>query len=110
MSDHLSQHIYHTVGIEGNTMTLAQTRSVLETKLAVGGKSVMEHNEVLGLDAALKYVNQTLVDKVGDLSLQDILEIHKRVIGYVDPIEVLNSIYGFNGDLLYDLQFCDEIT
>ena len=110
MSDHPSQHIYHTVGIEGNTMTLAQTRSVLETKLAVGGKSVMEHNEVLGLDAALKYVNQTLVDKVGDLSLQDILEIHKRVIGYVDPIEVLNSIYGFNEDLLYDLQFCDEIT
>ena len=93
MSNHSPQHIYHTVGIEGNTMTLAQTRSVLETKLAVGGKSVMEHNEVLGLDAALKYVNQTLVDKVGDLSLQDILEIHKRVIGYVDPIEVLNSIY-----------------
>ena len=91
-------------------MTLAQTRSVLETKLAVGGKSVMEHNEVLGLDAALKYVNQTLVDKVGDLSLQDILEIHKRVIGYVDPIEVLNSIYGFNEDLLDYLQFCDEIT
>ena len=84
-----SQHIYHTVGIEGNTMTLAQTRSVLETKMAVAGKSVMEHNEVLGLDAALKYVNQTLVDRVtGEISLQDILEIHKRVIGFVDPIEV----------------------
>jgi len=81
------QHIYHTVGIEGNTMTLAQTRSVLETKMAVAGKSVMEHNEVLGLDAALKYVNQTLVDRVGEISLQDILEIHKRVIGFVDPIE-----------------------
>ena len=85
------QHIYHTVGIEGNTMTLAQTRSVLETKMAVAGKSVMEHNEVLGLDAALKYVNQTLVDRVGEISLQDILEIHKRVIGFVDPIEVSAS-------------------
>ena len=85
------QHIYHTVGIEGNTMTLAQTRSVLETKMAVAGKSVMEHNEVLGLDAALKYVNQTLVDRVGEISLQDILEIHKRVIGFVDPIEVSGS-------------------
>ena len=87
-----SQHIYHTVGIEGNTMTLAQTRSVLETKMAVAGKSVMEHNEVLGLDAALKYVNQTLVDRVGEISLQDILEIHKRVIGFVDPIEVLSFL------------------
>ena len=82
------QHVYHTVGIEGNTMTLAQTRSILETKLAVGGKSVMEHNEVLGLDAALRYINQTLVDRVGEITTQDILEIHKRVVGYVDPVEV----------------------
>ncbi len=81
------QHIYHTVGIEGNTLSLAQTRSVLETKLAVGGKSVVEHNEVLGMDAALRYINQTLVDRVGEYTLQDILEIHRRVIGYVDPVE-----------------------
>ena len=52
------QYVYHTVGIEGNTMSLAQTRSILETKLAVGGKSIMEHNEILGMDAALKYLNQ----------------------------------------------------
>ena len=82
------QHIYHTVGIEGNTLNLAQTRTLLETKLAIGGKSVQEHNEVLGLDSALKYINQTLVDRpLGQISLKDILEIHKRVIGHVDPIE-----------------------
>ncbi len=82
------QHIYHTVGIEGNTLNLAQTRTLLETKLAIGGKSVQEHNEVLGLDSALKYINQTLVDRPqGDITLRDILEIHKRVIGHVDPIE-----------------------
>jgi Fic family protein len=82
------QHVYHTVGIEGNTLTLAQTRSLLETRLAIGGKSVMEHNEVLGLDSALKYINQTLVDRpMGHITMQDLLEIHKRVIGYVDPIE-----------------------
>lgn len=81
------QYIYHTVGIEGNTMSLAQTRSILETKLAVAGKSIMEHNEILGMDAALKYINNTLVDKLGDITLADILEIHKRVIGNVDPVE-----------------------
>jgi Fic family protein len=81
------QYIYHTVGIEGNTMNLAQTRSVLETKLAVAGKSVMEHNEILGMDSALKYINNTLVDKIGDITLQDILEMHRRVIGNVDPVE-----------------------
>lgn len=57
------QHIYHSVGIEGNTMSLAQTRSILETRMAVDGKSIDEHNEILGLDAAMKYINATLVNK-----------------------------------------------
>merc|ERR1712223_437586 len=82
------QHVHHTVAIEGNTLTLVQTRSILETRLAVGGKSVIEHNEVLGLDAALKYINQTLVDRLsGEIRMQDIIEIHRRVIGYTDPLE-----------------------
>lgn len=71
------------MAIEGNTLNLVQTRSILETRLAVGGKSVIEHNEVLGLDAALKYINQTLVDRLsGEIRMQDIIEIHRRVIGY----------------------------
>lgn len=44
-------------------MSLAQTRSIVETRMAVGGKSVAEHNEILGLDAALKYINSTLINK-----------------------------------------------
>ncbi len=80
------QHVFHTVGIEGNTLSLSQTRFVLETRLAISGKSIVEHNEVVGLDAALRYVNQTLVDKVGEVTLEDVLEIHRRVIGHVDPL------------------------
>ncbi|CAH1393626.1 unnamed protein product [Nezara viridula] len=81
------QHIYHTVGIEGNTMTLSQTRSVVETKMAIGGKSIVEHNEILGLDAALKYINTTLINRIGHITVADILEIHRRVLGFVDPVE-----------------------
>ncbi|XP_067620288.1 protein adenylyltransferase Fic [Eurosta solidaginis] len=80
------QHIYHSVGIEGNTMTLAQTRSILETRMAVEGKSIDEHNEILGLDLAMKYINASLVNKI-EVTLKDILEIHRRVLGHVDPIE-----------------------
>ena len=47
----------------------------------------MEHNEILGLDMALKYINTTLVHRVGRISLHDILEIHRRVLGHVDPLE-----------------------
>ncbi|KAE8744434.1 hypothetical protein FOCC_FOCC008909 [Frankliniella occidentalis] len=81
------QHIYHTVGIEGNTMTLSQTRSILETRMAVGGKSLIEHNEILGLDAAMKFINSSLINRLGMITVEDILEIHRRVLGYVDPIE-----------------------
>ena len=42
----------------------------LPSMSAVAGKSIMEHNEILGMDAALKYINQTLVDKIGDITLQ----------------------------------------
>lgn len=57
------QHIYHSVGIEGNTMSLSETRSVLETRMAVEGKSIAEHNEIIGLDSALKFINESLVNK-----------------------------------------------
>lgn len=57
------QHIYHTVGIEGNTMNLAQTRAIVETRLAVDGKSIDEHNEIIGLDAAMKYIIATMGNK-----------------------------------------------
>lgn len=81
------QHIYHSVGIEGNTMSLSQTRSILETRMAVDGKSIDEHNEILGLDLAMKYINATLVNKIGIITIKDILEVHRRVLGHVDPIE-----------------------
>jgi fido (protein-threonine AMPylation protein) len=85
MRESYFQHIYHTVALEGNTFTLGQTRSILESKLAVAGKSIIEHNEILGMDAALRFLNQTLAH-VGSIKIEDILAIHKRVLGFVDPI------------------------
>ncbi|XP_076471084.1 protein adenylyltransferase FICD-like isoform X2 [Babylonia areolata] len=80
-------HIYHSNAIEGNTLTLSQTRAIIETRTAVGGKSLAEQNEVLGLDAALRYLNSTLVGRDSSLSLQDMLDIHQLVLGYVDPAQ-----------------------
>jgi len=55
--------------------------------MAIGGKSLIEQQEVLGLDLALQYVNSTLVNRLGLITREDILEIHRRVLGFVDPIE-----------------------
>uniref|UniRef100_A0A8C6YDZ6 Protein adenylyltransferase FICD n=1 Tax=Naja naja TaxID=35670 RepID=A0A8C6YDZ6_NAJNA len=74
MEESYYHHIYHTVAIEGNTLTLAEIR-------------LEEQNEVIGMHAAMKYVNTTLLSRIGSVSLPDVLEIHRRVLGYVDPIE-----------------------
>ncbi|KAK6057478.1 hypothetical protein COOONC_05005 [Cooperia oncophora] len=79
-------HIYHTVAIEGNTLSLGQTRSILESGIAVAGKSIHEHNEVIGMDAALRYLNHSLLHS-NEISLDDILEMHRRVLGYANPID-----------------------
>ncbi len=80
-------HIYHSNGIEGNRLNLRETRHIVETRMAIGGKSLIEQQEVLGLDLALQYVNCTLVNRLGSISQEDIFEIHRRVLGFVDPVE-----------------------
>ncbi|XP_053313092.1 protein adenylyltransferase FICD [Spea bombifrons] len=80
-------HVYHTVAIEGNTLSLSEIRHIIETRYAVPGKSLEEQNEVIGIHAAMKYVNDTLVSRIGSVTINDILEIHRRILGYVDPIE-----------------------
>ncbi|KAI8504949.1 hypothetical protein Bbelb_170580 [Branchiostoma belcheri] len=80
-------YIYHTNAIEGNTLSLGQTRAILETRMAVGGKSIVEHNEVIGMDEAMKYLNNTLMDRIGAIRIEDIMEIHRRVLGHCDPLD-----------------------
>ena len=81
-------HIYHSNAIEGNSLNLQQTRFIVENRVAVNGKSMLEHQEVLGLDAAMRYMNETLLYRpIGYLTLNDILELHRRVLGYCDPFE-----------------------
>jgi Fic family protein len=80
-------HIYHSNAIEGNTLNLRETRYIVETRMAIGGKSLIEQQEVLGLDLALQYVNSTLVNRLGLITREDVLEIHRRVLGFANPIE-----------------------
>lgn len=79
------QHIHHTAALEGNTFSIDQARALMETGRAVGGKSVAEHNELLGLAEALLYINSTLLKKVGNFSVKDLLDLHQHIMGHVDP-------------------------
>lgn len=87
MEETYYHHIYHTVAIEGSTLTLSEIRHIIETRYAVPGKSLQEQNEAIGVDAAMKFINTTLLSRSGAITVSDILEIHRRVLGYVDPVE-----------------------
>lgn len=87
MEETYYHHIYHTVAIEGNTLTLSEIRHIIETRYAVPGKSLQEQNEAIGVDVAMKYINTTLLANAGAITVNDILEIHRRVLGYTDPVE-----------------------
>ena len=65
-------------------MTLSMTRSVLETGRAIGGQSIHEHNEIIGMDAALHFLNGTMLGPDRPLEIQTILDIHTRLLGESD--------------------------
>lgn len=70
--------IYHSNAIEGNTLTLRETKVVLEG-ITVGGKSLREHFEAINHRDAILYVEE-IVSKQKALSEWQIKNIHSLVL------------------------------
>ena len=75
--------IYNSNAIEGNTLTLQETRLILETGLTVGGKSLREHFEVTNHREAIRYV-EGLVDGTEPVSAFQVRQIHRLVMAGID--------------------------
>ncbi len=70
---------YNSNSIEGNTLTLVETKLVLEDGLTVGGKSLREHFEALNHSDAISYLEQ-LVSPQYQMNGKDILDVHALVL------------------------------
>lgn len=82
--DQLQQDIalewtYNSNSIEGNTLTLVETKLVLEEGITVGGKSLREHFEALNHSEAIDYLEQ-LVAPNYKFKERDILDVHALVL------------------------------
>lgn len=75
--------IYNSNAIEGNTLTLQETRLILETGLTIGGKSLREHFEVINHRAAIDYV-EALVAEQAALTPFYVRQIHQLVLTQID--------------------------
>jgi Fic family protein len=73
---------YNSNHIEGNTLTIAETKLILEDGITVGGKTLREHFEVLNHEKAIHFLEE-LLDKNERLRPIDLLSIHKLVLANI---------------------------
>src|SRR5574344_747104 len=73
---------YNSNAIEGNTLTLRETKVVLEG-ITIGGKSVREHLEVINHKEAILYLEE-LVKENADLSEWNIKNLHGLILKEID--------------------------
>lgn len=75
-------HTYHSNAIEGNTLTLSETKLILEEGLTIGGKSVREHLEASNNAKAFDRIEELAKKKkaINHVTIQEIHEIVTRGI------------------------------
>lgn len=79
----LVEWIYNSNAIEGSTITLQETRLILETGLTIGGKSLREHFEVINHRDAIDYV-ENMVASAKQITPFEVRQIHKLVLSRID--------------------------
>lgn len=74
---------YNSNAIEGNTLTLRETKVVVEDGITIGGKSLREHSEAVNHHEAIQYVEE-LVNSNEPISEWLIKNIHQLVLKGID--------------------------
>jgi len=74
---------YNSNAIEGNSLSLSETKLVLEEGITIGGKTMKEHLEVTNHAKAIEFV-ESLVNKK-DLLEIDVLNLHAMILDRIDP-------------------------
>ncbi|MFS0724668.1 Fic family protein [Paenibacillus sp. 1P07SE] len=72
---------YHSNAIEGNTLTLSETKVALEG-ITVGGKTIKEHLEAINHKEAILYVEE-IVSRREPLSEWQIKNIHRLILKHI---------------------------
>ncbi|WP_420838453.1 Fic family protein [Caldalkalibacillus thermarum] len=74
---------YHSNAIEGNTLSLHETKMVVEEGLTIGGKTLREHFEAINHVEAIEYVEEIISQNI-PLSEKVIKDIHSLILKNID--------------------------
>ncbi len=75
------RYIYHTNAIEGNSLSLIETKVILSDGITVGGKKLAEHLEAINQAEALAFIEESVKNNV-ELSQSFIRELHFYVLNH----------------------------
>jgi len=81
--DMVLRYTYHSNAIEGNTLTLMEVKVILEEGMAIGGKSLRHHLEVINHADAITYL-ESLVKENVPLDERILKELHQLVLRGID--------------------------
>ena len=69
-------YTYHSTTIEGNTLTLIETKAVIEDNISIGGKELREIYEVVNHNKAFQYIKKC-IQKSEELEENKVKNIHE---------------------------------
>jgi Fic family protein len=76
---------YNSTAIEGNTFSFQETKILLLEGIAIGGKSMREHLEIINHKEAIDYIEELSRKKTEELRRTDIFNIHSIILQGIDP-------------------------
>jgi Fic family protein len=79
-------HTYHSNAIEGNRLTLPETRAVIEDGITIAGKPMKDHLEAVNLAQALDFI-ESLAKADMPLGEREVRNIHAIVLRTIEPTE-----------------------
>lgn len=74
---------YNSNSIEGNTLTLQETKMVVEEGFTIKGKSLREHFEAVNHQEAIEYI-ESLISVDYTLNEKDILTLHALILNKIE--------------------------
>mgnify|MGYP003623647012 FL=1 len=77
--DRLVRYTYHSNAIEGNTLTMQETKVVLEDGLTIGGKSMREHLEAVNHREGIIFLEE-LARQGSSLTERSLKELHGLIL------------------------------
>jgi len=85
------EYAHNSTAIEGNTLSLIETKLIIEDKVSVGGKNMRELHEVENHDKAFDYVKKRIADK-NTLDENIVKDIHELLMENIFPGGIYRNV------------------